>query len=50
MAASRTVLLYRTSKYQTEQYNSVLEYLLDIRSEAWINLFGEIINGKLFAV
>jgi hypothetical protein len=27
-----------------------LEYLDDIRSEAWLNLFWEYIKGKLFAV
>jgi hypothetical protein len=26
------------------------KYLVDIRSEAWLNLFGEYINRKLFAV
>jgi hypothetical protein len=41
--------------FSTEYYNSRLiiliwKYLLDIRSEAWLNLFWEYINGKLFAV
>jgi hypothetical protein len=32
-------------------YSSVLEIcIVDIRSEAWLNLFWEYINGKLFAV
>jgi hypothetical protein len=26
------------------------KYLVDIRTEAWLNLFHEYINGKLFAV
>jgi len=32
-------------------YKSVLEiFSLDIRSEAWLNLFWEYLNRKLFAV
>jgi hypothetical protein len=26
------------------------KYIVDIRSDAWLNVFGEYINGKLFAV
>jgi hypothetical protein len=28
----------------------IWKYLFDIRSEAWLNLFWEYMNGKLFAV
>jgi hypothetical protein len=37
--------------FSTENYNPVSENnLANIRSEAWINLFWESVNGKLFAV
>jgi hypothetical protein len=42
--------LYRISLFQIKHYNSVLEYLVDIRSKDWLKLFWECINGKLFTV
>jgi hypothetical protein len=33
--------LYRISLFQIKHYNSVLEYLVDIRSEDWLKLFWE---------
>jgi hypothetical protein len=50
MAAS-TVLLY--SIYHNSRQNIISlfwKYLVYIRSETWLNLFWEYINGKLFAV
>ncbi len=34
----------------SQQNIIIFDYLVDIRSEAWLNLFGEYIHGKLFAV
>jgi hypothetical protein len=47
MAASSSVHLHRII---IPHYNSVWKYLVNIRSETWLKLFWEYINGKLFAV
>jgi hypothetical protein len=47
------LVLYFSTEYHNSRQNIVIlfrEYLVDIRSEAWLNLFLECINGKLFAV
>jgi hypothetical protein len=47
MVSSSFILLYRISVRQ----NIIVlfwKYLVDIRSEAWLNLFWEYINGNLF--
>jgi hypothetical protein len=39
-------------KFKTENIIIIVfcKYLVDFKSEAWVNLFWEYINGKLFAV
>jgi hypothetical protein len=52
MAASSTVL-YFSPEFHNSMENIIIlfwKYLVDIRSEAWLNLFWENINGKFFAV
>ena len=51
MAAS--VVLYFPLKHKNPRQNITImfwKYLVDIESEAWLNLFWQYINGKLFAV
>jgi hypothetical protein len=46
-------VLYFSSEYHNSKQNFMIrfwKYLVDIRSEAWLNLFWEYINGKLLAV
>jgi hypothetical protein len=41
------LVLYFNSGYHNSRHcNSVLEIFVDIRSEAWLNIFWEYINGK----
>jgi hypothetical protein len=49
MAAS---VVLSTEDHNNKQNIIILfwKYLVDIRSEVWLNLFWEYINGKLFAV
>jgi hypothetical protein len=50
MAASRTEL---NTEYHNSRQDIIIlfwKYLVDIRTEAWLNQFWECINGKLFAV
>ncbi len=45
--------IYISPEYHNSGHNIMIlfwKYLVDIRSEAWLNLFGEYINIKLFAV
>jgi hypothetical protein len=52
MAAS-VVLLYFSPRYISPRQNIIIllwKYLVDIGSEAWLNLFWQYINGKLFVV
>jgi len=42
--------LYRISYSRENIMYLFWKYLVDLRSEAWLNLFWEYINGKLFAV
>ncbi len=47
------LVLYFSTEYHNSRQNIMIlfwKYLVDIRSEAWLNLFCELINGKLFAV
>jgi hypothetical protein len=50
--ATSIVLFFSQDYYNSRQNIMILfrKYLADIRSEAWLNLFWEYINGKLFAV
>jgi hypothetical protein len=44
---------YFSAEYHNSRQNVIIlfwKYLVDIRSEAWLNLSCEYINGKLFAV
>ncbi len=44
---------YFSTEYHISGQNIIIlfwKYVVDIRSEAWLNLFWEYINGKLFAV
>ncbi len=47
-------VLYFSTEYHNSRYNYTVilfwKYLVDIRREAWLNLFWEHINGKLFAL
>jgi hypothetical protein len=50
-------LHFKTGTSQTDYHNSrqnmvilFCKYFADIRSEAWLNLFWEYVNGNLFAV
>ncbi len=41
------------TEYHNSRHNIIIlfwNYAVDIRKEAWLNLFWEYINGKLFAV
>jgi hypothetical protein len=43
---------YFFTEYNSSRQNIIIlfwKYLVDIRSESWLNLFWENINGKLFA-
>ncbi len=47
------LVLYYSTEYHNSRQNILiqfLKYLVDIRSEAWLILFCEFINGKLFTV
>jgi hypothetical protein len=47
------VVLYFSPEYHNPKQNIIIlfwKYLVDIESEAWLNLFWQYINGKLFAV
>jgi hypothetical protein len=46
------VLYFSTEYHNSRHYNIILfwKYLVDIKNEACLHLFGEYINGKLFAV
>jgi hypothetical protein len=42
-----------TAEYYNSEQNIIIlfrKYLVDFRSETWLNLFWEYINGKSFAV
>ncbi len=46
-------VMYFSTEYHNSRQNIIIlfwKYLVDIKSEAWLHLFGEYINGKLFAV
>jgi len=46
-------LYYCTTEYHNSRQSIIIlvwQYLVDIGSEAWLNIFREYINGKLFAV
>ncbi len=46
-------VLCSSTEYSNSRQNIIIvfwKYLVDIRSEAWLNLFWEYLNGKLFAV
>ena len=46
-------MLYFSPEYHNSRKNIIIlfwKYLVDIRNEAWLNLFSEYLNGKLFAV
>ncbi len=47
---SRDHLCSSNLEFQTQHYILFWKYLVDMRSETWLNLFWEYINGKLFAV
>jgi hypothetical protein len=45
--------LHFSTEYHNSRNNIIIlfwKYLVDIRNEAWLNLFWAYINGKLFAV
>jgi hypothetical protein len=45
--------LYFAPEFNYSRQNIIIlfwKYLVDFRSEAWLNLFWEYINGKLFTV
>ncbi len=47
------ILLHFSPEYYNSRQNIIIlfwKYLVDIRSEAWLNLFWEYINWKFFAV
>jgi hypothetical protein len=47
------IILYYSPEYHISSLNIIIlfwKYLVDIRCEAWLNLFWEHINRKLFAV
>jgi hypothetical protein len=51
MAAS--VVLYFSPRYINPRQNIIIlfwKYLVDTGSEAWLNLVGKCVNGKLFVV
>jgi hypothetical protein len=52
MAASVLCMYFSMENHNSRQDILILfwKYLVDIRSEAWLNLFWEYINGKLVAV
>jgi hypothetical protein len=52
LLAASVVLDFSTEYHNSRQNGIILfwKYLVDIISEAWLNLFCEYINGKLFAV
>ncbi len=48
-----SIVMYFSTEYHNSGQNIIIlfwKYLVDIRSEPWLNLFWEYINGKLFAV
>ncbi len=53
MLTAEWLHLYFSTEYHNSRQNKIVllwKYLADIRSMAWLNLFWENINGKLFAV
>jgi hypothetical protein len=49
----QVLYMYFSPEYHNSRQNIIIllwKYLVDIRSEAWLNLFWEYIKGILFAV